>query len=45
MNLDDYASLCNFEFSSKQILEMEMNILALLQYDVNITTITDYYDQ
>ncbi|CAK75670.1 unnamed protein product (macronuclear) [Paramecium tetraurelia] len=45
MNIDDCASQCNFEFSSKQILEMEMSILTLVDYDVNITTITDYYNQ
>ncbi|CAD8155004.1 unnamed protein product [Paramecium octaurelia] len=45
MNIDDCASQCNFEFSSKQILEMEMSILTLVEYDVNITTITDYYNQ
>ncbi|CAD8056800.1 unnamed protein product [Paramecium primaurelia] len=45
MNIDDYASQYNFEFSSQQIMEMEMSILTLVDYDVNITTITDYYDQ
>ncbi|CAD8066750.1 unnamed protein product [Paramecium sonneborni] len=44
MNVDDCASQCNFEFSSTQILEMEMSILSLIEFDVNITTITDYYN-
>ncbi|CAD8059568.1 unnamed protein product [Paramecium primaurelia] len=44
MNLDNFVSQSNFEFSSKLILEMEMSILSLVEYDVNITTITDYYN-
>ncbi|CAK66043.1 unnamed protein product (macronuclear) [Paramecium tetraurelia] len=44
MNIQDCVNQCQSKYSSKEITDMEMSLLSLIEYDANITTITDYYD-
>ncbi|CAD8142942.1 unnamed protein product [Paramecium pentaurelia] len=44
MNIQDCVNQCQSKYSSKEITDMEMSLLSLIEYDANMTTITDYYD-
>ncbi|CAD8063511.1 unnamed protein product [Paramecium sonneborni] len=44
MNIQDCVDQCQSQYSSTEIIDMEVSILSLIEYDANITTITDYYD-
>ncbi|CAD8128296.1 unnamed protein product [Paramecium sonneborni] len=44
MNIQDCVDQCQSKYSSIEIIDMEMKILSLIEYDANFTTITDYYD-
>ncbi|CAK73528.1 unnamed protein product (macronuclear) [Paramecium tetraurelia] len=44
INVQDCVDQCQSKYSSGEITDMEISILSLIEYDANITTITDYFD-
>ncbi|CAD8166144.1 unnamed protein product [Paramecium pentaurelia] len=44
MNIQDCVDQCQSKYSSREIIDMEISILSLIEYDANITTITDYFE-